>query len=241
MSALYAVGKHTVAPLSRLMWRPKVTGLDNVPAKGAAVLACNHLSVIDSLLMPAVMRRNVYFLAKDEYFLMPGIKGVFVKQVMYGLNQVPVDRSGGRASLLALDAALPVLRDGHVLGIYPEGTRSPDGRLYRGRPGAAKLALDAPAELIPIGLIGTDRVQPLGANFPRIGPTVEVRVGEPLDLSPWRGGEVDSRGLREITHKLMLAIRDLTGQEYVTRYAPKRATPSPNGTGPSNGAGPEEG
>jgi 1-acyl-sn-glycerol-3-phosphate acyltransferase len=145
-----------------------------------------------------------------------------MKQLMYGLNQIPVDRSGGRASLMALDAALPVLRDGHVLGIYPEGTRSPDGRLYRGRPGVAKLALDAPAQLIPIGILGTDAIQPIGANIPRLGATVEIRVGEPIDLSPWQGGEVDSKGLRELTHKLMSAIQKLTGQEYVTRYAPKR-------------------
>jgi 1-acyl-sn-glycerol-3-phosphate acyltransferase len=226
LSALYAIGKYTVAPVTRLLLRPKVAGLDNVPKTGAAILACNHLSVVDSIVMPAVMSRNVYFLAKDEYFLMPGIKGALMKQLLYGLNQIPVDRSGGRASLMALDAALPVLRDGHVLGIYPEGTRSPDGRLYRGRPGVAKLALDAPAQLVPIGIIGTDKVQPIGANIPRLGPNVEIRVGEPLDLSAWRGGEVDSKGLRELTHKLMNAIQRLTGQEYVGRYAPKRESSS---------------
>ncbi|MEU0560954.1 lysophospholipid acyltransferase family protein [Dactylosporangium sp. NPDC006015] len=232
MSALYAVGKFAISPVSRLLWRPKVSGLDNVPATGPAILASNHQSVIDSVLMGALMPRNVYFLAKDEYFIAPGVKGTVMRNVMYGLNQIPVDRSGGRASLMALDAALPVLRDGHVLGIFPEGTRSPDGRLYRGRPGVAKLALDAPAPIIPIGLLNTEKIQPIGASVPRIGPTVEVRVGEPLDLSQWQGGEIDSRGLRELTLKLMNAIQQLTGQEYVTRYAPKR----PDQIAAANGA-----
>jgi len=222
VSALYAVGKLALAPLCRLLWRPKVIGLDHVPSTGPAILASNHLSVIDSVLMPAVVSRNVYFMAKDEYFLAPGIKGAVMKQIMYGLNQIPVDRSGGRASLMALDSALPVLRAGHVLGIYPEGTRSPDGRLYRGRPGVAKLALDAPAPIIPVGLVGTERVHPIGNTLPRLGPDVEVRFGEPLDLTQWQGGDVDSKGLRELTHQLMAAIRELTGQEYVGRYAPKR-------------------
>jgi 1-acyl-sn-glycerol-3-phosphate acyltransferase len=222
LSTLYAIGKMTVSPLARLAWRPKVTGLDNVPSTGPAILASNHLSVIDSIILPSVMRRNVYFLAKGEYFEMSGVAGAVMKQIMYGLNQIPVDRSGGRKSLVAIDSALPVLRDGHVLGIYPEGTRSPDGRLYRGRPGVAKVALDAPAPIIPLGLIGTEKIQPIGSRIPRIGPNVEVRVGEPLDLSPWQGGEVDSKGLRELTHRLMTAIAAITGQEYVSRYAPRR-------------------
>jgi 1-acyl-sn-glycerol-3-phosphate acyltransferase len=223
LSALYAIGKMTVAPLSRLLLRPKIFGLDNVPKTGPAILASNHQAVIDSVMMGALMPRNVYFLAKDQYFLAPGIKGAVMRNVMYGLNQIPVDRSGGRASIMALDAALPVLRAGHVLGIFPEGTRSPDGRLYRGRPGVAKLALDAPAPIVPIGLIGFDKVQPIGATMPKLGVPLEVRVGEPLDLSQWQaGGAVDSRALREVTLKLMNAIQQLTGQDYVGRYAPKR-------------------
>ncbi|WP_238016499.1 lysophospholipid acyltransferase family protein [Dactylosporangium sp. AC04546] len=222
MSALYAIGKMTVAPLTRLFWRPKISGLDNIPKTGPAILASNHQSVIDSVMMGAITPRNVYFLAKNQYFEAPGLKGTMMRHIMYGLNQIPVDRSGGRASLMALDAALPVLRDGHVLGIFPEGTRSVDGRLYRGRPGVAKLALDAPAPIIPIGLLGFDKVQPVGASMPKLGPSVEVRIGEPLDLSQWQGGEIDSRGLREVTLKLMNAIQQLTGQEYVGRYAPKR-------------------
>lgn len=224
MSTLYAVGKVTLSPVVRLLWRPKVLGRDNVPRRGPAILAGNHLAVIDSVILPSVLSRNVYFMAKDQYFIGTGPRGALIRNIMYGLNQIPVDRSGGRKSLMALDSALPVLRDGNLLGIYPEGTRSPDGRLYRGRPGVARLALDAPAPIIPIGLIGTDKIQPIGTRIPRVGHTVEVRIGEPLDLEPWRGGEVDSRGLREITRMLMAAIAALTGQEIVNRYAPRRTT-----------------
>ncbi|MFI5916618.1 lysophospholipid acyltransferase family protein [Dactylosporangium sp. NPDC051541] len=213
----------TIAPTVRLLWHPRIIGLDNVPKTGPAILASNHQSVLDSVMMGAISPRNVYFLAKDQYFRGPGLRGLALRNIMYGLNQIPVDRSGGRASLLALDAALPILRAGHVLGIFPEGTRSTDGRLYRGRPGVAKLALDAPAPIIPVGLMGFDQVMPVGRSLPKLGPKVEVRIGEPLDLSQWQGGgEVDSRALREVTLKLMNAIQQLTGQEYVGRYAPKR-------------------
>lgn len=224
MSTLYAVGKVVVSPAVRVLWRPNVSGRDNIPRRGPAILAGNHLAVIDSVILPAVLSRNVYFMAKDQYFIGTGLRGALVRNIMYGLNQIPVDRSGGRKSLMALDSALPVLRDGNLLGIYPEGTRSPDGRLYRGRPGVAKLALDAPAPIIPIGLIGTDKIQPIGTRIPRVGRSVEIRIGEPLDLDPWRGGDVDSRGLRELTHRLMAAIARLTGQEVVNRYAPRRTT-----------------
>jgi 1-acyl-sn-glycerol-3-phosphate acyltransferase len=217
VSALYAFGKATVAPMMRAIWRPRVTGLEYVPETGPVILASNHRSVVDSFVIPVVTRRPVYWMAKNEYFVNP-----LTRSLMLGLNQIPVDRSGGRASLLALDAALPVLREGKVLGIFPEGTRSPDGRLYRGRPGVAKLALDAGATIVPVGLFGTERVQPLGARLPRLGPKVEVRFGEPLDLSKWDGTPVDSRVLREITAALMTEIQKITGQEYVGRYAPPR-------------------
>jgi 1-acyl-sn-glycerol-3-phosphate acyltransferase len=217
VSALYSFGKVTVAPMLRALWRPKVSGLENVPSTGPVILASNHRSVVDSLVIPIVTRRPVYFLAKNEYFVNP-----VTRSLMLGLNQIPVDRSGGRASLMALDAALPVLRDGKVLGIFPEGTRSPDGRLYRGRPGVAKLALDAGATVVPVGLFGTEKVQPIGARAPRLGVKVEVRFGAPLDLSKWDGTPVDSRLLREISTALMGEIQKITGQEYVGRYAPRR-------------------
>lgn len=219
MSALYAFSKLTAAPLMRLAWRPRVTGLEHVPPDGPAILASNHLSMVDSPLMGSVCPRHLYFLAKDEYFIRPGLWGATMRTVFTGLNQIPVDRSGGRASLLALDAAVPFLRKGCALGIHPEGTRSPDGRLYRGRPGVAKLALDTGAEVVPVGIIGTEKVHPIGARLPRLGNGVEMRIGPPLDLSPWRGEPGNSRVYREITERLMREIQKLTGQEYVARYA----------------------
>ena len=216
VAALYTVSKAVVAPVLRALWKPGTSGFEHVPATGPVIMASNHLSVVDSFVIPINAGRPIYFLAKNEYFQNP-----LMRSVMLGLNQIPVDRSGGRASLMALDAALPVLRDGHVLGIFPEGTRSPDGRLYRGRPGVAKLALDAGATVIPVGLVGTEKIQPIEARLPRFGavPGVEVRVGKPLDLTPWRDLPVDSRLLREITAALMAEIQKLTGQEYVPRYA----------------------
>jgi 1-acyl-sn-glycerol-3-phosphate acyltransferase len=214
---LYTFSKAAVAPILRLLWRPKVTGMDNVPCTGPVIMAGNHLSVADSFVIPIMARRPVYFLAKKEYF-----RSRLTRTIMLGLNQIPVDRSGGRASLMALDAALPILRDGNVLGIFPEGTRSPDGRLYRGRPGVAKLALDSGATIVPVGLLGTERIQPIGARLPRIGVSVEMRVGPPLDLTRWQDVPVDSRVLREITAALMGQIQGLTGQVYVGRYAPRR-------------------
>jgi 1-acyl-sn-glycerol-3-phosphate acyltransferase len=216
---LYGFGKAMVAPVMRALWRPKVTGLENLPRTGPVILASNHLSVVDSFIIPIMVDRPVYFLAKNEYFQTP-----VMRTIMTGLNQIPVDRSGGRASLMALDAALPVLRDGQVLGIFPEGTRSPDGRLYRGRPGVAKLALDAGATVLPVGLLGTEKIQPIGARLPHVGTRVEMRVGAPLDLSRWRDTTVDSRVLREISALLMAEIQKLTGQEYVGRYAPRRVS-----------------
>ena len=217
MPALYTLGRVAVAPVLRALWRPTVTGMAHVPRTGPVILAANHLSVVDSVLLPIVAPRPVYFLAKDEYFRTP-----LMRWLMFELNQIPVDRSGGRASLMAIDAALPVLGDGHVLGIFPEGTRSPDGRLYRGRPGVAKLALDSGATVVPVGLRGTERIQPIGARLPRVGPRARVDVGPPVDLSPWRDRTVDSRVLREITATIMREIQALTGQAYVGRYAPRR-------------------
>jgi 1-acyl-sn-glycerol-3-phosphate acyltransferase len=213
VSALYSLGKLIVAPPIRLLWRPKVSGLSNIPADGAVILAANHLSVVDSIVVPIVCPRPVYYLAKAEYFRHP-----VIGPLLTGLNNIPVNRSGGREALLAIDAAVPVLEAGNVLGIHPEGTRSPDGRLYRGRPGTVKLALDTGATIVPVGLIGTERIHPIGARLPRLA-SCQVIFGEPMDLSPYRAEPANAKLLREVTLKMMRRIAKLTGQEYVPRYA----------------------
>jgi 1-acyl-sn-glycerol-3-phosphate acyltransferase len=216
---LYTIGQYTVAPAVRLAFRPTVEGLENVPAKGGAVLAGNHLSVADEYIMGAVVPRHIAFWAKAEYFNGTGLGGFAMKTLMRGLGAIEVNREGGRAALTALDAAIPALRGGELVGVYPEGTRSPDGRLYRGRTGAARLALLAEVPIIPIGVIGTERVQPIGRKIPKLGAKVTIRFGKPMDFT---GATMDSATLRAITDELMVTIQGLTGQQYVGRYAPRR-------------------
>lgn len=220
MPLLYTIGQLTVAPAMRLGWRPTVHGLENVPATGGVILAGNHLSVADELFLGAVVPRHIAFWAKSEYFTGTGVRGTFNRLVMEGLGAIQVNREGGRAALHALDAAIPALRGGDVVGVYPEGTRSPDGRLYRGRTGVARLALGAGVPVVPVGVIGTEKVQPIGARLPRLGPSVEMRFGKPMDFTDREG---DSAGLRAITDEIMVEIQKLTGQEYVSRYAPRVA------------------
>ncbi|GAA3785271.1 lysophospholipid acyltransferase family protein [Micromonospora maritima] len=225
MPLLYTIGKLTVAPALRLAFRPHVEGLEHIPATGGAIFAGNHLSVADELLLGTVVPRHLAFWAKSEYFNGTGLKGGFSKFVLTGLGAIPVERAGGRAALSAFDAAIPVLKAGDLVAVYPEGTRSPDGRLYRGRTGAARLAVAAGVPIIPVGVTGTDKAQPIGTRVPRPGRAkITIRFGKPLDFT----GRADDRtSLRAMTDEMMSEIQKLTGQEYVPRYAPRRTEQTP--------------
>ncbi len=219
MSTFYwSARTFVVSPITRLLFRPWVKGRANVPETGGAILASNHLSFSDSVFMPALLDRQVHFLAKMEYFTGSGVKGWVTRRFFEAANQLPMDRSGGAASLRSLDAGLDALRAGKLLGIYPEGTRSPDGRLHRGKIGVAKLALAAGVPVVPIAMIGTDRVQPIGRTVPTIR-RVGVIFGEPLDFSHLREQAQDIAVLRQVTDEIMETIRRLSGQEYVDLYA----------------------
>jgi len=221
---LYTVGQWTVAPALRIGWRPDVEGLDNVPETGGLIFAGNHLSVADEIFLGAVLqKRKVAFWAKSDYFTGKGPTGLFFRTLMTGLGAIPVNREGGRAALSAFDAAIPHLQGGGTVCVYPEGTRSPDGRLYRGRTGVARLALAAGVPIIPVGNIGTDKIQPTGQLLPKFKRgEVKIRIGEPISVEKWQGAEQTSTAAREITDVVMAAIQKMTGQEYVPRYAPKR-------------------
>ena len=223
MPPLYFIGKLTVGIGLRVFWRPDVQGLENIPATGA-ILCGNHLSVADELFLGMAAPRHVAFWAKSEYFTGTGPKGIFQKAVLTGLGAIPVERSGGRASLSAFDAAIPGLKQRALVAVYPEGTRSPDGRLYRGRTGAVRLALSAGVPIVPVGMIGTNEVQPIGARVPRLGKgKITVKFGKPLDFT---GRADDRESLRAMTDELMRAIQALTGQEYVDEYSPRASRPS---------------
>ena len=202
-----------------LTFRPKVRGLRNVPTRGPVIIASNHLSFSDSIFMPLVVPRKVTFLAKSEYFTSPGPKGFIKKLTFIALGQVPVDRSGGRRSEAALITGLKVLADGDCLGIYPEGTRSPDGRLYKGRTGIARLAIESGAPVIPVAMFNTDKIQPTGKVIPNV-KRVEMSFGKPMYF---QGDPTDLELLRDVTDEIMNAIQAMSGQEYVDIYAPKKA------------------
>jgi 1-acyl-sn-glycerol-3-phosphate acyltransferase len=215
----YWVVKAILGPFLRIVFRPWADGIDNVPREGPAIIASNHLSFSDHFFAPLPLPRKVVFLAKSEYFTGRGVKGLFSKAFFSGLGQIPVDRSGGAASERALRTGLRVLAQGDLLGIYPEGTRTPDGRLYRGKTGVARLALEARAPVVPCAMIGGFEFQPPGKIRPRLRIRPGVRFGKPLDFSRYYGMEQDRIVLRAVTDEVMYAIMKLSGQEYVDEYA----------------------
>lgn len=217
---LYWVVKAILTPILRTIFRPWVQGGEHIPTDGPAILASNHLSFSDSIFLPLVVPRRITFLAKADYFTGSGVKGRLSKMFFAGVGQVPIDRSGGAASEAALRTGKRILADGSLLGLYPEGTRSPDGRLYRGKTGVARMALEAGVPVIPVAMINTDVVQPTGKVIPRLG-RVGVKVGKPLDFSRYAGMEGDRFVLRSVTDEIMYELMQLSGQEYVDTYATK--------------------
>ncbi|MGW3910475.1 lysophospholipid acyltransferase family protein [Streptomyces sp. NPDC005070] len=215
----YHVLKYVLlGPLLRVTFRPRIEGLEHVPSSGRAIVAGNHLSFADHFLMPAILKRRITFLAKAEYFTGPGIKGRLTAAFFRSIGQIPVDRSGKEAGQAAIREGLGVLNKDELLGIYPEGTRSHDGRLYKGKVGVAVMALRAQAPVIPCAMIGTFEAQPPGRKLPRIHPVV-IRFGKPLDFSRYAGMEGEKAVLRAITDEIMYAILSLSEQEYVDQYA----------------------
>ncbi|MCF3165403.1 lysophospholipid acyltransferase family protein [Streptomyces californicus] len=217
----YYVLKHVVlGPLLRLLFRPRIEGLENIPEDGAAIVAGNHLSFSDHFLMPAILKRRITFLAKAEYFTGPGVKGRLTAFFFRSAGQIPVDRSGKDAGQAAIREGLGVLAKGELLGIYPEGTRSHDGRLYKGKVGVAVMAITAGVPVIPCAMLGTFEIQPPGQKIPKI-KQVAIRFGEPLDFSRYAGMENQKAAIRAVTDEIMYAILELSGQEYVDEYAAK--------------------
>jgi 1-acyl-sn-glycerol-3-phosphate acyltransferase len=215
----YWVVKAIIGPFLQLIFRPWAEGIDNVPREGPAILASNHLSFSDHFFAPLPLPRKVVFLAKSEYFTGRGIKGLMSKAFFHGVGQLPIDRTGGAAGERALRTGLRVLAAGQLLGIYPEGTRTPDGRLYRGKTGVARLALEARAPVIPTAMIGGFEFQPPGKLTPRLAVRPGVRFGRPLDFSRYYGLEQDRLVLRAMTDEIMYELMKLSGQEYVDEYA----------------------
>ncbi|MET9322793.1 lysophospholipid acyltransferase family protein [Streptomyces sp. NPDC003038] len=215
----YHLLKHVLlGPLLRLVFRPRIEGLENIPTEGAAIIAGNHLSFSDHFLMPAILKRRITFLAKAEYFTGPGIKGRLTAAFFRSAGQIPVDRSGKDAGQAALREGLGVLAKNELLGIYPEGTRSHDGRLYKGKVGVAAMALRAGVPVVPCAMVGTFEIQPPGQRIPNIR-RVTIRFGPPMDFSRYAGLEGERAVLRAVTDEIMYAILELSGQEYVDRYA----------------------
>jgi 1-acyl-sn-glycerol-3-phosphate acyltransferase len=219
---LYPVARAVLKPTFHFAWRIRRRGGENIPAQGPGILCPNHTSVLDSFLLPAALPRRVTFVGKSEY-----LDNWKTRRLFPALGMIPIDRSGGSASQRALDTAARLLEAGELFGIYPEGTRSRDGCLHRGRTGAARLALRTGAPLIPIGIVGTREIQPPEARLPRLFRCCEIRVGAPIDVGRYRDRAADRLVLRQITDELMYEIRALSGQRYVDEYATGRGEPAP--------------
>lgn len=221
----YSLGRGLISPLARLVYRPRVEGRENVPLNGAVIFASNHLSFIDSIAIPVAAPRPVHFLAKSTYFEGTGVRGWLSRTFFQSIGAIPVRRGAGQAALDALDLQRQLLDEGLAVALYPEGTRSTDGRLYKGRTGVAFLALQTGAPVVPVGLIGTDKVMPVGAKVPNRSERITVRFGEPLDLSP-HGPATSGRARRLATDDIMAAIHALSGQELAGAYneAPAQGT-----------------
>jgi 1-acyl-sn-glycerol-3-phosphate acyltransferase len=223
-----------LGPFLRLLWRPWAEGAENIPTDRPAIIASNHLSVCDSFFMPVVIRRKVTFLGKSEYFTTPGLKGRVVRSFMSAIGVVPIDRDDKDAARASLTTGVRVLAEGKLLGIYPEGTRSPDGRLYRGKTGVARLALESGAVVIPCVMIDTATIQPPGRVVPKFRPRPGVRFGAPLDFSRYEGMSGDRFVERSMTDEIMYALMEMSGQEYVDQYAAN--VKRQHGSGPAFGA-----
>ncbi len=207
-----------IGPVIKAVFRPWMVGRRNIPAEGAAILASNHLSFSDSIFLPLMIDRRMAFLAKSDYFTGKGLKGWATRMFFQATGQLPIDRSGGKASEASLNTGLGVLGRGELLGIYPEGTRSPDGTLYRGRTGIARMALEARVPVVPVVMVDTGAVMPIGRRLPRVG-RVGIVVGEPLDFSRFAGMEGDRYVLRSVTDEIMVALHRLGEQRYEDVYA----------------------
>ncbi len=215
----YWLMKNVIAgPLLKGIFRPWVSGADNIPAQGGVILASNHLSFVDSVFLPISIDREMVFLAKSEYFTTKGIKGWATKWFMKGTGMLPIDRSGGKASEASLNTGLRVLAEGRVLGIYPEGTRSPDGKLYRGRTGIARMVLEAGVPVVPVAMIDTEKIMPIGSKWPKLRRP-GIIIGKPLDFSRFQGMEGDRFILRAVTDEIIYELAGLSGQEYDDVYA----------------------
>jgi 1-acyl-sn-glycerol-3-phosphate acyltransferase len=217
----YQVSRILAGPFLHLLWRPQITGLEHIPASGGAILASNHRSVLDTIFLPLMLTRPVTFAAKSEYFTGTRLPDRITGAYLRATKQLPVDRAGTRAAQDMLESALTLVRGGALFGIYPEGTRSPDGRLYRGRTGVGWLALSSGVPVIPVAMIGTEQVLPPGSKIPRLS-RIEVRVGKPLTFDAYREQPAGARQRRAVTDEVMRSIQALSGQEYVPMYASVR-------------------